>query len=513
MQARLRMLQEQNRIRTQTQSNPITQKQPEVKQQVQDQSESKGEIQQSDKEVEESEKREQQAVLKEEATRRRLIELEEENRRAAEKRKEQSSIVHPIEPTDQSRSYQEGQSLASSFMENISPSNPEIVPGYAGTDLSQSQVQAHDLGEEALKASKSNEASQLIAENFEKGERFVIDPHTDPLIVAGNEIIADPQKVLDETIVETGEEGEFKEEVKSCEEAGDEYQQSCSKRLEIVLKVTPEVRTSYRYCSGAHQAWWGHFSGSCMGVCGGCASSSSITQQKKVEVAKEEWVDGCAVLEDLTEKGICRYIGKTISPKDETRPIDGELITRDHFEEHFQYACLKASTKSCAGLREKGCYQVKSVCKEEMDGRCVLWEQTYNCPSHKASGKSYRSSNKENPFCLSGDCADKSYDPNQDFAQVMSHMSVLKEAGADLRNFGAIFKGQDRRCTRHCVGFKDCCGNGKGWGVSLSLASCDADEKELAELRDKKRCIQVGTYCAEKVLGVCIRKKTTFCCP
>lgn len=91
-------------------------------------------------------------------------------------------------------------------------------------------------------------------------------------------------------------------------------------------------------------------------------------------------------------------------------------------------------------------------------------------------------------------------------------MSVLKEAGDDLKNFGSIFKGSDRRCTRHCVSFKDCCGNGGGWGVSLKFASCDADEKELAELRGKNRCIQVGTYCAEKKLGVCIRKKTTFCC-
>jgi len=102
--------------------------------------------------------------------------------------------------------------------------------------------------------------------------------------------------------------------------------------------------------------------------------------------------------------------------------------------------------------------------------------------------------------------------PNSDFAEVMAHMSVLKEAGDDLKNLGTIFKGQDRRCTRHCVGFKDCCGNGNGWGVSLKLASCDATEKELAELRSKNRCIQIGTYCAEKKVGVCIRKKTSFCC-
>lgn len=413
-----------------------------------------------------------------------------------------------------SDAHQQGMSLAKDIP-LPQPGAPENVPGYAGTDLPQSQIKAHDLGGEALKASKNSDASQLLTESFEKGEKFVIDPHTDPLILAGNEIIGNPQKALDETIVETEEGREVTEEVKACEESGDEYVQKCSKRLEIVLKVTPEEKTSYRYCPG-HQGWLLgdilHKGWLCMVFNGGCKTGWRVTQHKQVELVKEEWVDGCTILEDLVEKGLCRYVEKSTSPKDETRTIDGEPITRDHFEEHYQYACLKASAKSCVGLREKGCYQVKSVCKEEIDGRCVLWEQTYNCPSGKIKAKSYRSSNKDNPFCLSGDCADKSYEPNQDFAQVMSQMSVLKEAGDDLRNFGSIFKGLDWRCTRHCIGFKDCCGNGNGWGISLNLASCDKMEQTLAELRAKKRCIQVGTYCAEKELGVCIRKKTTFCC-
>jgi hypothetical protein len=413
-----------------------------------------------------------------------------------------------------SDAHQQGMSLA----QNIpipQPGNLENIPGYRGTDLPQSQIKAHDLGEHSSKASQSDEASQLISENFEKGERFVIDPHTDPLILAGNEVIHNPQKTLDENFTEIEEGGKVTEETKTCEEGGEEYIQNCSKRLEITLKITPESKTTYYGCPGNHPfkerrgLHYRHWTDYCGGR--NCTPYTSTTP-KKVEIVSEEWVDGCAVLEDLAEKGLCRYISKSISPKNETRTIDGETITRDHFEEHFQYACLKTSTQSCAALRERGCYQVKSICKEQIDGRCVLWEQTYRCPSCKISGKSYRFSNKKNPFCLSGDCADKSYTTNSDFAQVMSHMSVLKEAGDDLKNLGTIFKGQDRRCTRHCVDFKDCCGNGRGWGVSLSLASCDQDEKELAELRNKNRCIQVGTYCAEKVLGVCIRKKTSFCC-
>jgi hypothetical protein len=153
-----------------------------------------------------------------------------------------------------------------------------------------------------------------------------------------------------------------------------------------------------------------------------------------------------------------------------------------------------------------------SECKEKVGDICVLRKQTYSCPSGKKSLKSYWASNQENPFCLTGNCADTSYEANGELLNVMSQLSALREAQNDLRNFQTIFKGQHRWCTRNCIDFRDCCGSGKGWGVSLRLSSCDAQEIELGTLRDKNLCIQVGTYCAERHLGVCTRKKTTFCC-
>jgi hypothetical protein len=97
---------------------------------------------------------------------------------------------------------------------------------------------------------------------------------------------------------------------------------------------------------------------------------------------------------------------------------------------------------------------------------------------------------------------------------VMSQMAVLREAQNDLRKYSCIFKGENRWCTRNCLNFRDCCGSGKGWGVSAGLSHCDKQERELRELRDKNRCVMVGTYCAErdKVFRTCLRKKTTFCC-
>jgi conjugal transfer mating pair stabilization protein TraN len=511
---------------------------------------------------------------KEEAIQKRLAELAEENRREAERRKAQESKKPSVESTDHSHSYQEGQSLASSRLGDVTPSNPAIIPGYAGTEVPQSNIKAHDLGEEALKASASDEASQLITEGFEKGDKYVIDPHTDPLIVAANKVIADPQGTLDESNEETGEEGEFVEETKVCEESGEETLESVEEIRNITVSEPPKHTSTL----SAYSHGWGgglsrnivtgaKYDGSTTNTpcyaayttvgnllpahlqsrfksvqfspgysCPGGASFSSngtisistvggrdgpttsfstsveITLKPGEENISENIVTNGHNLDDRVDKGLCSYEEIQIIEGPQTRVINEVPVTREWWRRRKIYRCHYPAKNDCAALRAKGCYQVNSSCKEKVGDVCVVWEQTYKCPSGKKIVKSFRSSNKANPFCLSGDCADKSYAPNKDFAETMSLMSVLKEAGDDLKNFGSIFKGLDWRCTRHCIGFKDCCGNGNGWGISLNLASCDKVEQTLADLRAKKRCIQVGTYCAEKKLGVCIRKKTTFCC-
>ncbi|MGV8948503.1 MAG: conjugal transfer protein TraN [Candidatus Paracaedibacter sp.] len=498
-----------------------------------------------------------------------------------------------------SDAHQQGMSLAKDFT-LPQPGNPDIVPGYAGTELPQSHINPHDLGQESFKIAQSNEASQLLQESFEKGDKYVIDPHTDPLIVAANKVIAHPQKALDETIEEIAEEGEFVEETRICEESGEEALEECIETRVVTVREIPDTKhrvqlygqmqpcisgnftrnvvtgvgtsdlrdpicllnplpaslhsrvirverapefscgvynysfnSSYGFSSIHTDNYWlfsllnfssfnedGTFSmKEHMSIHGFLYTipvylNFDIFYKRAVteDDVSERIVNNCQSLEEKVEKGLCSYEDVIITEGPQTRIINDHPVTRDWWCRKKVYRCHYPAKNDCAALRAKGCYQINSVCKEKVGEVCVVWEQTYKCPSGKKIVKSFRSSNKANPFCLSGDCADKSYAPNKDFAETMSLMSVLKEAGDDLRNFGSIFKGLDWRCTRHCIGFKDCCGNGRGWGVSLNLASCDKKEQTLAELRKKNRCIQVGTYCAEKELGICIRKKTTFCC-
>ena len=432
-----------------------------------------------------------------------------------------SATPQSVEERVITEAHQAGQSFGSSLLGNVlsaaKSTNPHDVPWFQTDKPKETSLNAGTLGDAALAESRTNETSQYLHAQAQERKTFKIDPNTDPLFVEANRVIADPQKALEEEIVAITEpEGDISEEIKTCEEGGDEYSQSCSKRLEVTLKITHE--------KGYHTPKWciEHWANKRTGrkyKCGGCRGGDYvITQHKKVE-ATDKWVDGCAVLEDLTEKGFCRYGSKTTSAKEgkpEIKIIQGEPVTRDHFEEHYSYTCFKAPPvpNSCKTLREQGCFQIDSKCKDKVGNICVLWEQTYSCPSGKKSLKSYRASGKESPFCLTGNCADTSYEANNEMMNAMSHLYALREAQNDLRDFKVIFKGTHRWCTRNCLGFRDCCGGNNGWGVTLHLSDCDKAEIELRTLRDKNLCVQVGTYCAERdeIFDSCIRKKTTFCC-
>lgn len=131
-----------------------------------------------------------------------------------------------------------------------------------------------------------------------------------------------------------------------------------------------------------------------------------------------------------------------------------------------------------------------------------------------ASSQSLSSSSLEGdkPFCLDGDCVEQGWAPNQDMADSLSKLAIFQHIQKDMdAKAQTVFKGKDLKCSRAITNFKDCCVK-KGWGVDISLASCSGEEKDLAEQRKADKCIRVGTYCAEKVLGKCVRKKTSYCC-
>lgn len=213
------------------------------------------------------------------------------------------------------------------------------------------------------------------------------------------------------------------------------------------------------------------------------------------------------------DEGQCTYAEKKCSHGPGTRLIEGNPIFKQCWREELTYRCERPVQNTCTPLRLKGCSQISSKCLEKQGNACVLYEQTFECVTQQAPKKRISIKRGTLPFCLDGSCSTFQYVPNQDMAEALSKLAIFKDMQGQIEAKGnSIFKGEARSCSRNCVNFKDCCASGKGWGVSLGLSHCSEEEKALAQFREEKKCVFVGTYCAEKALGVCLKKKSTYCC-
>jgi Type-1V conjugative transfer system mating pair stabilisation len=405
-----------------------------------------------------------------------------------------------------------------------------IIPGFTTDRTKESSFNAATIGDAALAETHTSEAGKFLKTATATRKRFVLDPDTDPLFRNGDEVLKDPHTVLDVKMV-VGEEERGATVIVLCEEAGDSIEQACHHNLTIELSITPGYVTESWECGGYMVPWYSerqsghdhilrwhrHSHGpnnpGCRNGMKPCAKNyQRVEHPEIITVTKEEWGDDCAPLEDLTDKGLCQYVNKVCSYGPSTKMIQDRSIARDCWQFRQTYRCKRSSKNTCSALRAKGCLQKASRCKESAGGICVVWEQTYECPSSKRSLKNIRAG-AGSPFCITGNCVDSSYQANGEMLEVMAKLSIFKEMQKDIRSGSfEIFKGTDKRCSRNCIDFKDCCQNMKGWGTSLHLASCSEEEKLLAQLKDKNLCLQVGTYCAKKVLGICVSKKTSYCC-
>ena len=227
----------------------------------------------------------------------------------------------------------------------------------------------------------------------------------------------------------------------------------------------------------------------------------------------------CNGLEARVDQGLCHYVsrvctqGRThgnpqVGPQGgQTRIIEGIPITRPCWEQKLTYACAVPSKDDCGPLRARGCVQINSSCKQKIGNSCVVYTQTYQCKG--GSQTIYSITGGNTPFCLDGNCRDQSWETNDEMMSSVAQLSLLKELQG---KFNSIFKGDSYKCSKHILHFKDCCGSGKGWGKRLGLGGCEADEKLLQKKREARLCHYVGTYCDEKLLGKCIKKKSSFCC-
>ncbi|EJX7572379.1 conjugal transfer protein TraN [Vibrio cholerae] len=167
----------------------------------------------------------------------------------------------------------------------------------------------------------------------------------------------------------------------------------------------------------------------------------------------------------------------------------------------------------CGQLESEGCGQTSTKCTNHNGLFCENQVVTYSCPYQTAAR--HVSLCGSQLVCPDGQCTSEfgqEYDPSTDaFKKAATALAVADEISKqlDVDNL-TVFKGVAKACDKKAAGFSNCCKD-SGWGADIGLASCSSEEKELGLMKEAKRVHFIGDYCAEKVLGACIRKKYVYC--
>lgn len=226
-----------------------------------------------------------------------------------------------------------------------------------------------------------------------------------------------------------------------------------------------------------------------------------------------------------------------------TRALAGVLVTEHCWQQTQSWACQVADT--CTQLPHLGgdeahmkagdttCTPTGRVCQTTVAGVCIANRQTERCTTKvEESTKLVCSAPPDVADCAkyptASWCQTPHYRSPSGVAEALSQLAIQKAmtCGANpddpknppeckLGGFDPktlrFFGGESKRCAKGAVKSFDCCGLHEGWAGKIGAHQCDSEAREIAMGKQKQTVIKLGTYCAEKVLGACIRKKETYC--
>ncbi|HIF0232783.1 TPA: type-F conjugative transfer system mating-pair stabilization protein TraN [Legionella pneumophila] len=256
--------------------------------------------------------------------------------------------------------------------------------------------------------------------------------------------------------------------------------------------------------------------GKCM--LGRCNTPYTHTVTLTVESyqSNEYWDNQCQHLEQRTKEGLC-WVTTPLAcvEPNQTRVINDIPFTRACWKQSASFSCGKQGENTCDLVQLDGCEQGASVCAKEKNGRCLTFQQTWQCPLNQCTGNELICG--ETAFCLDGDCSAHDYKPSDEneFKKAMSALSAVADASKTFDgNANFIFKGQKMECSDLMLGVANCCRD-SGWGIDLNLAHCSDEEKKLGKDRENKLVVPTGQYCynRQKIPGgsYCKEYHQTFC--
>lgn len=208
----------------------------------------------------------------------------------------------------------------------------------------------------------------------------------------------------------------------------------------------------------------------------------------------------------------CEQSGSTCTEGAETRTINGMPIYRDCWGWRDDYQCLSNNWIDNCSSAPSNCTTPKRVCLSyDSKGKCSAEELQYDCPSQTTVEEPERLICDGGMYCFDGGCEQMPADPSPDFPEAVAYLNILKAIQDELEpDTPSVFPAEAKTCKRDVVGINNCCNEG-GSGIFNPVFGCSDDEKELWKAVDLGLTHYVGTYCSAKTLGVCTRKRKSYC--
>ena len=143
------------------------------------------------------------------------------------------------------------------------------------------------------------------------------------------------------------------------------------------------------------------------------------------------------------------------------------------YQRQNSYACLtgRSDISECAGYASNSACSLQSnTCADggKINSQCLMEARTYRCMSRQPETVTTTDCSGQ-LFCQNGNCFDRGYTSDTDFARSIALMEAAREAGA----YGTeteIFKGFDSRCRIKLFGLSNCCKK-SGGGAGFSNAN------------------------------------------
>lgn len=233
------------------------------------------------------------------------------------------------------------------------------------------------------------------------------------------------------------------------------------------------------------------------------AQVTLVTNKTSVEVG---YNNSCGAV--LPE---CQQVQSQCIEGKETRMINGISVTLDCWKEQTTYQCAFPNT--CDAIAD--CSIQSTSCDTQLGGVCIKDKQQRLCDKQQCRDTGLICG--ADSFALSGDYYDPAATRSTDFNHAAAGLAAVSDAAGDVKdkanineNSAIIFKGNIMECSDKALGISNCCQD-SGWGNGIGLTSCSEEEKALGTAKEDKLTVSLGQYCAESVLGVCIRKKKAYC--